>query len=124
MRDPTAEFFAELGDRRYVPLLDNIVGSVRFDLTQDGHTEHWHVTIRNGNVRIVREYRLADCVARLDKMLFDAVVGGAASMMVQMLRGAVVVSGEAELFVQFQRLFPAHADVGGRQPMEATGGVS
>ena len=48
----------------------------------------------------------ADCILRIDRDVFDDIVGGRLSAMPALLRGLVELEGDAELLVRFQRLFP------------------
>jgi hypothetical protein len=45
--DTTAEFFNGLARRGYEPGLADVSGTALFDLTHDGHVDHWFVEVRN-----------------------------------------------------------------------------
>ena len=83
------------------------MGSIRFDLTRDGRTEHWRVEFRRGTMTVARDGSAADCVIRGDASVFDDLARGRANAMATMLRGQLVADGEAELLTRFQRLLPA-----------------
>jgi len=106
MRDATSEFFSELDRRGHEPLLQNATGSVRFDLVEGDHTDHWLVTVDNGDVAVTNATAAADCVVQTDKSLFDRIARGEANAMSAVLRGEVTAEGDLELVMLLQRLFP------------------
>jgi putative sterol carrier protein len=112
MGDETATFFEDLGRRGHDPLLEKAKGTIRFDLIGDGRLEHWLVRLDGGAVAVSRGRARADCVARADKALFDALARGDANAMTAVLRGELTFDGDPELLVRFQRLLPATGDRG------------
>jgi hypothetical protein len=110
--DPTTRFFHELAGRGYEPLVREVVAVVRFDLLQDGRTEHWYLFINNGDLNVSTAEVEADCVIAADRSLFNRIVSGTANAMAAMLRGELIVLGEPELLIMCQRLIP------GPQPSE------
>ena len=106
MTDATSEFFSALARRGHEPLLQNADGSVRFELERDGDTEHWLVTIHNGELAVSDQNVVADCVVRAEKSFFDHLARGDANAMAALLRGELLVQGDLELLALFQRLFP------------------
>ena len=106
MPDATVEFFQKLEARGHEPLLEKANGSVRFDLTKGKRKATWRVAIVKGDVTVSRERSAADCVARLDTSLFEAILRGEMNATAALLRGAIGVEGDTELLVLFQRLFP------------------
>ncbi len=110
MTDATTEFFGALGERRQVPLLEKVTGTLRFDLVQGERTDHHFVTIRKGDVAVSDANTEADCVVRTDKSLFDRMVSGEQNAMAAALRGALVFRGNAALLLSFQRLFSGPAN--------------
>ena len=106
MGDPTSDFFAELAQRGHEPMLQRTSGTIRFDLAGGQEVEHWHVAIRRGDLTISRGEAEADCIVAADKELFDRLASGTANAMAAALRGVVVPTGDLQLIVQFQRLFP------------------
>ena len=107
MVDETADFFHVLASREVEPLLANVTGTLRFDLVQDKQTDIYLITIRKGHLQVTREAVEADCVVRTDKPLFDSIVSGQRNAMAATLRGELVIQGDPEILVSFQRLFPA-----------------
>jgi putative sterol carrier protein len=118
MADATAVFFEELARRGHEPLLGDAVGSVRFELVGEAHTDTWRVMLDNGEVSVMREGGTADCVVRADKTLFDRIAGGEVNAMAALLRGALAFEGDPELLVRVQRVFPPP-----RADRVATGGA-
>lgn len=106
MADGTAEFFAELEQRGHEPVLAKSTGTLRFDLVDGKRTERWLVTVKNGDVGVSHRNVQADCVVRVDRVLFEAIARGEMNAMAAILRGAVDVEGSVALLVLFQRLFP------------------
>jgi putative sterol carrier protein len=106
MTDTTAEFFNGLDARGYEPMLENVTGTVRFDLTNGRRRSRWFVEIDKGDVVVSHRNARADCVVRADKRLFDRIAGGEANPMAAVLRGEIEIEGRRELLVFFQRLFP------------------
>jgi putative sterol carrier protein len=105
MTDPTGEFFDELGKREHEPMLRKATGTLRFDLVDGTSKAHWSVALKKGDVSVSRASDKADCVVTTDKPLFDAIVRGEKNAMAAVLRGEIVVEGDPELLVLFQRVF-------------------
>jgi putative sterol carrier protein len=104
--DPTADFFGALAQREHEPLLEKASGTVRVDITDTDPPDHWFVVIDKGELSVSRSDVDADCVIQANKEAFDRIASGEANAMAMVLRGAVAISGSAELMVLFQRLFP------------------
>ena len=94
MATATSEFFDGLAARGLEPGFARTTGSVRFDLTRDGTTEHWRVEFRRGAVTVARAADAADCVVRADASLFDDLARGRANAMAALLRGQLQADGE------------------------------
>jgi putative sterol carrier protein len=101
----TTDLFESLRRRGHEPLLQRAHGTMRFELL-NGHTDRWTVAIDGGKVDVSHANRKADCEVRAAKHVFDAIASGETNAMAAVLRGAVTVDGDPELFVLFQRLFP------------------
>jgi hypothetical protein len=110
MTDVTAEFFTRLAERGKEPSLARTTGSVRFDLTGDGRTDHWRVEFRRGAVTVSRAAEAADCVVRTARSTFDDLAAGRANALATLLRGQLLTDGDPELLIRFQRLFPAPSE--------------
>ena len=119
MSDATGHFFEELGQRGYEPLVAKFSGRLRFDVTDVDHVEHWLVEIDKGNLAVSRQSGEGDCTIRADKALFDRLATGEEHAMAAALRGALVCTGDVELLLAIQRVFPgpartAHRTTGSR----------
>ncbi len=119
MSDPTSDFFAGLMSRGHEPMLQRTSGTLRFDLADGEEVEHWHVAIRKGDLTVTRGEDEADCVVSADKELFDRLASGTTNAMAAALRGVVAPTGDLQLIIQFQRLFPGPP--AGREDREAAG---
>jgi hypothetical protein len=111
----TEQFFADLGQRKHVPLLEGATGTIGFDLMRDVCSEHWLLAISDGDVSVSRGMSDADCHVRADRELFDRIVAGEEYLMAALLRGTMAIEGTVELLVLFERLLPGPQ--GSRQPL-------
>jgi putative sterol carrier protein len=119
MTDPTTVFFQGLTRRGREPALAAMTATVRFDVAQDGGTRSWLLAIDDGEVGVSQANRDADCVLSTHEALFRALTRGEANAMAAVLRGEVAVTGDPELLVAVQRLFPGPPRrTGGTQPPE------
>jgi len=110
MTGPTEKFFDELARRGNEPLLHRANGIMRFDLEngngKDGK-QSWFVTVKRGEISVGRDGERADSACRLSKAVFERLVTGEQNAMSATLRGLLMIEGDPELFVLFQRLLPA-----------------
>src|SRR5579862_5432015 len=109
MADAVAAFFEQLGQRGREPLLEKASGTVRVELAVGRRTERWLVKLDGGDVAVSQRNGPADCILRADRRLFADMVRGKANAIAALLRGALVLEGDIELLVVFQRLFPGPA---------------
>jgi predicted lipid carrier protein YhbT len=106
------EFLRGLVDREE-PLLRALPGTLRFDLRGDGTVDRWFVSVEDGSFSVSRRNAKADCVARMDVGLADALARGEANAVSATLRGDIEIEGDMALLLAFQRLFPGPPDAGG-----------
>lgn len=107
MTDPTEEFFDALGRRGHEPLLTEVKGTIRFDLARDHSTDHWFLSICQGDVSVSRAEGAADCVLRTDGALFDRLACGEANAHAAWLRNKITIEGNRpQLIDAFQRILP------------------
>jgi len=99
-------FLEELGRRDHVVLLAKVSGRVRFDLVEGPDTDPWLLTIDEGAVTVSHRTGSADCTVRGERSLFDQLVSGQAHMMSAVLRGALACTGDVDLVIAIQRIFP------------------
>jgi predicted lipid carrier protein YhbT len=106
MSDVTEEFFEDLGRRGYEPLVAKFSGRIRFDVVDGGSTAHWLVDIDKGRLTVSREGDEAECTVKGNKELFDGLASGGVNAMAAALRGALVCTGDVDLLLAVQRVFP------------------
>jgi len=100
------QFFEELGRQGHDHRLAKVTGRVRFDVVDGGSTDSWIVAIQRGDLSVSHDPGAADCTIRGDKALFDALADGRANAMSAVLRGALSCTGDVELLIAVQRVFP------------------
>ena len=103
---PAVKFFTELAQRGHEPLLAGVSGRVRFDVLDKGDADSWLVKIDRGDLAVARDAGPADCAIRGTRALFDELADGRTNAMAAVLRGALVCSGDIELLIAVQRVFP------------------
>ena len=106
MSDATEQFFNDLGQRGYEPLVAKISGRVRFDVVDGRRTDSWLVAIDKGDIAVSRESGDGDCTVTAEKALFDRLANGEENAMAAALRGALVCMGDVDLLLSVQRIFP------------------
>ena len=108
MPDPTTEFFEGLAERGHIPALHRTTRTLRVDVDRDGRTDHWvpRYPARHGRRLPGRADADADCVIAAPGSLMDDLVTGRANAMASTLRDEPVMSGDPNVLVRFQRLFP------------------
>ena len=104
--DSAVEFFAPLGQRGHGARLVHHDGTVRFDLAADGRVEHWYLTIAKGELTVSNDDGPADAVISGEKAVVDGVLRGEINAVAATLRGVLAVSGNWDLVLLCQRLFP------------------
>jgi len=104
MPSPTDEFFDELNQRGYDPLVARVEGTLRFEVAHRGTTDVHNVTVDRGHLSVAPSGGRADCVIRVDRSVFDSIVSGRSNAMAALLRGALSAEGNPEMLVIFQRL--------------------
>lgn len=110
MADPVAEFFEVLGRRGHDPLVLNISGTIRFDVLRGRRVDHWLLELRNGDIEVAHRNGDADCIVSGDLGLFEGIINGRRNAFAAVLRGALWVTGDPEMLVYVQRLFPGPPD--------------
>jgi putative sterol carrier protein len=103
----TDRFFQTLADRKHEELLEKTSGKLRFDLSHGEQTDHWMVTVKDGDLAVSRDDEAdADSIVRMPRNLFDQLVAGRVNAFTALLRGEAAVKGNLELPVLLQRLLP------------------
>jgi putative sterol carrier protein len=117
INDKTVEYFQMLSLRGYEPMLSNVTATIRFDIANDQQSSSWRLEVDRGKLTVSPEAEArhpgdsADCVITADKARFDGIAGDGVNAMAALLRGEIAVSGDPELLVAVQRLFPKRARV-------------
>ena len=105
-------------------MLARLSGTMRIDLTDNGRTEHWYLTITKGTIEVTRRDAPADAVLFADKSLYDEMVKGKLNAMSAVLRNVVQVDGDMGLLYSVQRLFPGPEPLAGIATATGGGGTS
>jgi putative sterol carrier protein len=106
MKEATADFFEQLGQREHEPLLENVTGRIGIELVNGKRTDRWTVAVDQGDIAVSHKSGEVDCMIRTSEVLFNEMASGTENAMAAVLRGAATVDGNPELLVLFQRLFP------------------
>jgi hypothetical protein len=106
MSDRTAEFFEALGRDGHASVLEEVTGTIRFDLEREGGIDHWVLTITRGDIHVSREDRDTDTVIRTTKALFDQLVSGEEHLYTVWVRNDIRAVGDVRLARLFQRVLP------------------
>lgn len=83
-----------------------VTGTLRIEVVDGETSEHWHVDVQKGAVKVSRKNARADAVVRIPRPLCDKISSGQENAMAAMLRGELVPEGDLRLIMLFQRLFP------------------
>jgi putative sterol carrier protein len=124
MADAVTNYFDELGRRGSVPLLNKLDATLRVDLEHHQSVEQWFIEVDHQNVSVSHRNEKADCVVRMDRDLFGAIVEGRVNAMAAMLRGLIGIEGDPNILLIFQRAFPGAAPPRPRKVVESGAGRS
>jgi putative sterol carrier protein len=111
-----AEHLRQLGAGRRTDLPDTTAGTMRLDAGEDGHTEHWYLTVADQHVRVTRSGDDAELVIRATPAVFDRLASGESHVATALLRNELTVQGNLRLLMLLRRIFPGPA--GARHPRE------
>jgi hypothetical protein len=103
--DRREDFFARLAATTH-PFLHDVSATMRIDLSDNGASQHWHVTIDHGQITVTHRNAPADATMRTDPALFDRIITGEANALTAALRGRLRIEGNARLLVVFKRFLP------------------
>jgi len=108
--DAIAQLFDRVSHLGRVDLLNEVTGSLRFDVAQDEQVvDQWTILAHNGQLSVEHRGGDADCVVSLDRQLLAGMAGGQANAMTALLRGDMMVTGDVQLLVLLERLLPGPA---------------
>jgi len=121
MSEASREFFNRVDEQGFDARLGRARGTLRFDVHDGGPVEHWLVSLDRGAIHVSRGRDMAaDCVVRLDQVMLDGIVSGDVNPTAALLRGGIAATGNIDLLLYLQRLFPAQRDAQERnRPMVA-----
>ncbi|MGO9456711.1 MAG: SCP2 sterol-binding domain-containing protein [Acidimicrobiales bacterium] len=109
-------FFADLSTRGSIPLLRDVKGTIRFDVSSETGVKRWAVTLQEGEVAVSNRNAKADAVVAVDRTLFNEIAEGRKNAMAAVIRGAMVITGDMRMVLAFQRFFPGSLGSKGRVP--------
>jgi putative sterol carrier protein len=108
--DAITEFFHDLDDRGHVAVWGDVVGAVAIELVDGRSLDRWIITIDKGDVAVSHDSVEGDCSIRLEKALFEQLIRGEANAMAAVLRRAAIPSGNLDMLLALQRVFPGPRD--------------
>jgi putative sterol carrier protein len=107
MSDPSRDFLNRINEQGFDARLGRVRGTLRLDVDDGGRVEHWLLTLDRGAIQAARAGdAAADCVLRLDRATLDGVISGDVNPTAAILRGAITATGNIDLLLYLQRLFP------------------
>ncbi|WBB82349.1 SCP2 sterol-binding domain-containing protein [Micromonospora sp. WMMD882] len=95
---------------RHTDLPETTAGTIRLDVTEDGWTDHWYLTIADQVVRVTRSADEAELVVQADREVFDELASGRARIAATLLRNDLTAQGRLPLLMSLRRLFPGPQD--------------
>ncbi|MEH0935781.1 SCP2 sterol-binding domain-containing protein [Micromonospora psammae] len=116
MASPVTEQLERLDPARRPDLPETTAGTLRLDLRDDGHTEHWYLTIHDQRVTVSRSAEEAELVVSADRSAFDRLATGQTHVAAALVRNEISVRGDMRLLMALRRIFPGPA--GARHPRE------
>jgi hypothetical protein len=112
--DPISQFFADLAAPGHLATFEGHSATLRFDVHDGGQVQHWYVAVRNGDVGVTRQNKVADAVIHIERPPFEAIVTGRMNAMAALLRGVLTCEGSMAALIMFQRCLPGPPDSTGR----------
>ncbi|QGN47747.1 SCP2 sterol-binding domain-containing protein [Micromonospora sp. WMMD558] len=101
-------FFLGLGQRGRADLPPRIRGSIRVDLVDGGHTDHWYVDMTAEDAVVVtQEAKPADTVMTTTHEFFERLIRGDTPLIAALFRNEATSAGDPRLVLTFRRFFPA-----------------
>jgi putative sterol carrier protein len=104
--DPTRRFFDELAQRGYEPLLRNLSGAVRFDISDGKSVERRYLSVDKGQISVSGRGSGGKNIIRADRAVFGRIAAGELNPVAAVLRGEFAIEGDWRMLVLVQRLFP------------------
>lgn len=107
MSDSSRAFLERLGEQGFDARLGRARGTLRFDVRDGATVEQWFVSLDRGTIQVSQDDGPADCVVRVDRPVLDGIVDGSVNPTAAFLRGVIWATGNFDLLLHLQRLFPA-----------------
>jgi predicted lipid carrier protein YhbT len=116
MSTTATRYLEGLDTTRPFDLPETTTGTVRLDLREDGHTEHWYLTVADQHITVTRSAEDADLVVRAARTVFDELFNGDLPPGTAMLRNELTLRGDMRLLLVLRRVLPGPR--GARHPRE------
>ena len=116
MATSAAEYLERSVPGRHPDLPETTCGTLRLDIQENAHTEHWYLTIDRQNVEVSRSAADADLVVRADRDVFDRLAAGRTHIAQALLTNELTGQGDLRLLMSLRRIFPGPP--GARHPRE------
>src|SRR5829696_2899673 len=71
-----------------------------------GGVDHWLLVVAHGAVTVSEQKGEADCTIGTERPLFERVIHGEENAMAAVLRGDMRCTGDVEMLLLIQRIFP------------------
>lgn len=113
-----AEYLQRRVAGQHPDLPETTAGTLRLDISEEGFTEHWYLTIEDQTVRVTRSAEDADLIMRGDRAVFDGLASGHVHIVGALLRNELAVRGNLALLMSLRRIFPGPP--GARHPRAIT----
>jgi hypothetical protein len=112
--DPVGQFFGMLARPGHLTTLEGESAALRFEVTDGGRVERWHLTVADGDVTVSRRNGPADATVRLRRPDAEELVTGRMNAQAALLRGLITVQGDIGVLMMFQRCLPGPPGSRGR----------
>lgn len=119
MATSAAEYLERSVPGRHPDLPETTSGTLRLDIHENGHTEHWYLTIDRQNVEVTRSAADAELVIRADRDVFDRLAAGHRHIASALLTNELTAQGNLRLLMSLRRIFPGPPEA--RHPREFPG---
>ncbi|MFG1883673.1 SCP2 sterol-binding domain-containing protein [Micromonospora sp. NPDC049102] len=116
MATTASSYLEQLDTSRSFDLPETTTGTLRLDLRDDGHTEHWYLTVAGQHLAVTRSAEDADLIVRAARSVFDELVNGDLPPGTAMLRNELTLRGDMRLLLVLRRVLPGPK--GARHPRE------
>ncbi|MEV0328792.1 SCP2 sterol-binding domain-containing protein [Micromonospora echinospora] len=113
---PAVEYLTHRVSGRHTDVAETTAGTVRLDISENGWTDHWYLTVERQTVRVTRSAEEAELVVRADREVFDQLATGRTHIIGALLRNDVTARGRLPLLTVLNRILPGPP--GARHPRD------